>query len=66
MNVLLPFEEGSFTLVMDKTHLFVIKLVKMRTLPVFLEKSPVVQAQLLRHHFHIYSLVCRQSRSGER
>lgn len=34
MNVLLPFEEGSFTLVLDKTHLFVIKLVKTLTLSV--------------------------------
>lgn len=31
MNVLLPFEEGSFTLVMAKTHLFIIKLVKMQS-----------------------------------
>lgn len=72
MNVLLPFEEGSFTLVMAKTHSFIIKLIKMQShsgfvcfFVFFLEKSPFVQAQLLRHQFHIYSLVCRQSRSGE-
>lgn len=35
MNVLLPFEDGSFTLVLDKTHLFVIKLVKTLILSVF-------------------------------
>lgn len=42
MRVLLDFQEGSFTLVMDYTHLFA---------PWFFlgETSPVAQTQLLRH-----------------